>query len=83
MEHIQVFVRLLFFLFLLTSLHWCSENATLKKLSVMGVSWLLATNVMATSFFSYLSVNNYPGGEAFQRLHQLNRDRMAGRLVKN
>lgn len=34
----------------------------------------LIVNILATSFFLYVSMNNYPGGEAMMKLHQIKSD---------
>lgn len=47
------------------------EKSVLRKLLALGSSGMILGNVIITSGFLYVAHNNYPGGDAIQKLHQL------------
>lgn len=46
-----------------------SDWKALRRLMSIGLFGLLALNITATAFLTYISVQNYPGGEAMALLH--------------
>jgi len=53
-------------------LNWVKKSIPAYKLCMAGICLSFIANTFATVIFASASRNNYPGGEAFRQLHELN-----------
>jgi len=56
-------------------LRWARNNAWLTEIIKFSLLVTIIGNLASTMLISYISANNYAGGSAFKRLHQLNENK--------